>query len=60
MEKDITTYHKALDDFKERCPKPRCSVFSGIRGKSLDLLPYDEISHKLKAFNKVDRGVQTK
>jgi nucleotide-binding universal stress UspA family protein/ribosome modulation factor len=60
MEKDITTYHKALDDFKRARSKAALQRFwAGIRGKSLDLLPYDEISTKLKAFNKVDRGVQT-
>ncbi|MEL7645693.1 MAG: hypothetical protein AAGU04_05445 [Anaerolineaceae bacterium] len=60
MEKDITTYQKALDDFKKARSKAALQRFwAGIRGKSLDLVPYDEISAKLKAFNKVDRGLQT-
>ena len=60
MEKDITTYQKALDDFKRARSKAALQRFwAGIRGKSLDLLPYDEISAKLQAFNKVDRGLQT-
>ncbi|HNW94618.1 MAG TPA: universal stress protein [Anaerolineaceae bacterium] len=60
MEKDITTYQKALEDFKKARSKAALQRFwAGIRGKSLDLLPYDEISAKLQAFNKVDRGLQT-
>lgn len=60
MEKDVTTYQKALDDFKKARSKAALQRFwAGIRGKSLDLLPYDEISAKLKAFNKVDRGLQS-
>ncbi|HOE34568.1 MAG TPA: universal stress protein [Anaerolineaceae bacterium] len=60
MEKDITTYQKALDDFKKARSKAALQRFwAGIRGKSMDLLPYDEISAKLQAFNKVDRGLQT-
>ena len=60
MEKDITTYHKALDDFKKARSKAALQRFwAGIQGKSMDLLPYDEISAKLQAFNKVDRGLQT-
>jgi len=60
MEKDVTTYQKALDDFKKARSKAALQRFwVGIRGKSLDLLPYDEISAKLKAFNKVDRGLQS-
>lgn len=59
MEKDVTTYQKALDDFKARSKAALQRFWAGIRGKSLDLLPYDEISAKLKAFNKVDRGLQS-
>jgi len=32
--------------------------WAGIRGRSLDLLPYDEISTKLRAVSKTDRGLQ--
>lgn len=32
--------------------------WAGIQGRSLDLLPYDEISTKLRAVSQTDRGLQ--
>lgn len=59
MEKDITTYRRALDDFHRARSKAAMQRFwAGIQGKSLDLLPYNEISTKLKAVSQTDRGLQ--
>lgn len=56
---DQTTYRKALDDFRRARSKAAMQQFwAGIQGRSLDLLPYDEISAKLRAVSQTDRGVQ--
>ena len=59
MEKDIVTYRQAMDDFRKARTKSAMQRFwAGIKGKSLDLLTYDEISSKLKAVSQTDRGLQ--
>lgn len=56
---DPNTYRKALDDFRRARSKAAMKRFwAGIRGRSLDLLPYDEISTKLRAVSQADRGLQ--
>ena len=56
---DPNTYRQALDDFRRARSKAAMRRFwAGIRGRSLDLLPYDEISTKLRAVSQADRGLQ--
>jgi ribosome modulation factor len=56
---DANTYRQALDDFRRARSKAAMQRFwAGIRGRSLDLLPYDEISTKLRAVSQTDRGLQ--
>ncbi len=56
---DPNTYRQALDDFRRARSKAAMQRFwAGIKGRSLDLLPYDEISTKLRAVSQTDRGVQ--
>ncbi len=56
---DAYTYRKALDDFRRARSKAAMQRFwAGIKGRSLDLLPYDEISTKLRAVSQTDRGVK--
>ncbi|MEA4813095.1 MAG: hypothetical protein VB108_11085, partial [Anaerolineaceae bacterium] len=58
MERDIVTYRKALEDFKKARGKAAMQRFwAGVRGESLDLLLFDEISSKLHAVNKTSRGL---
>jgi nucleotide-binding universal stress UspA family protein len=53
MERDIVTYRKALEDFKRARSKAAMQRFwAGVKGESLDLLQFDEISAKLHAVNK--------
>ncbi len=60
MENDRFTYRNALDDFKRARSKAALQRFwAGLMGKSLDLLPYDEISAKLHAVSRQDIGLQT-
>ena len=56
---DANTYRQALDDFRRARSKAAMQRFwAGIKGHSLDLLPYDEISTKLRAVSQTDRGIQ--
>ena len=56
---DPNTYRQALEDFRRARSKAAMQRFwAGIQGRSLDLLPYDEISTKLRAVSKTDRGLQ--
>lgn len=56
---DVNTYRQALDDFRRARSKAAMQRFwAGIRGRSLDLLPYDEISTKLRAVSRTDRGIK--
>lgn len=56
---DQVTYRKALNDFRRARSKAAMQRFwAGIQGRSLELLPYDEISSKLRAVSQTDRGVQ--
>jgi nucleotide-binding universal stress UspA family protein len=56
MEKDIATYRKALEDFKRARGKAAMQRFwAGIKGESLDLLQFDEISAKLHAVKKSNK-----
>lgn len=56
---DANTYRQALDDFRRARSKAAMQRFwAGIRGRSLDLLPYDEISTKLRAVSRTDRGIK--
>lgn len=58
MHDDVTTYRKALDDFHRLRSKAAMDRFwSGIRGESLDLLPYQEVSSKLRAVSQKDLGL---
>lgn len=56
---DPNTYRQALEDFRRARSKAAMQRFwAGIHGRSLDLLPYDEISTKLRAVSQTDRGLQ--
>ena len=56
---DANTYRQALDDFRRARSKAAMQRFwAGIRGRSLDLLPYDEISTKLRAVSRTDCGIK--
>ena len=55
---DLATYRQALEDFRRARSKAALQRFwAGIQGRSLDLLPYDEISTKLRAVSQTDRGL---
>ena len=59
MHEDRQTYRKALDDFHRLRGKAALERFwAGIRGESLDLLPYDEVSSKLRAVSQTNIGLQ--
>jgi len=59
MHEDRLTYRKALDDFHRLRSKAAMDRFwAGIRGESLDLLPYDEVSSKLRAVSQTNIGLQ--
>lgn len=59
MEEDIYTYRRALEDFKWARSKAAMQRFwASIRGESLDLLPYAEISSKLRAVSQSNLGLQ--
>lgn len=59
MERDIVTYRKALEDFKRARGKAAMQRFwAGVRGESLDLLQFDEISAKLHAVNKSNKVLE--
>jgi nucleotide-binding universal stress UspA family protein len=48
-----------LDDFHRFRRKAAMERFwAGVRGESLDLLPFDEVSSKLRAVSKTNLGVQ--
>lgn len=54
---DANTYRQALGDFRRARSKAAMQRFwAGIQGRSIDLLPYDEISTKLRAVSQTDRG----
>lgn len=59
MLEDKHTYRKAIDDFHRLRSKAAMDRFwAGIRGESLDLLPYDEVSSKLRAVSQTNIGLQ--
>ncbi len=59
MVDDKSTYINALEDFRRARSKAALQHFwANITGKSLDLLPFDEISAKLHATAKSERGLQ--
>ena len=59
MHEDRQTYRKALDDFHRLRSRAALDRFwAGIRGESLDLLPYDEVSAKLRAVSQTNLGLQ--
>jgi len=59
MHEDRQAYRKALDDFHRLRSKAALDRFwAGIRGESLDLLPYDEVSSKLRAVSQTNLGLQ--
>jgi len=60
LERDIFTYRKALEDFKRARGKAAMQRFwAGVRGESLDLLQFDEISAKLHAVNKSSKVLES-
>ena len=60
MERDLFTYRKALEDFKRARGKAAMQRFwAGVRGESLDLLQFDEISAKLHAVNKSTKVLES-
>ena len=60
MEDDAHTYRKALEDFHRYRSKAAMQAFwTGLAGESLDLIPYGEISSKLKAVGRTERGLQS-
>ncbi len=59
MERDLHTYRQALEDFKRARGKAAMQRFwAGIRGESLDLLQFDDISAKLHAVNKTSKVLE--
>ena len=59
MHEDREAYRKALDDFHRLRSKAALDRFwAGIRGESLDLLPYDEVSSKLRAVSQTNLGLK--
>lgn len=59
MHEDRVTYRKALDDFRRFRSKAAMERFwAGIRGESLDLLPFSEVSSKLRAVSQTNLGLQ--
>ena len=59
MHEDRLAYRKALDDFHRFRSKAAMERFwAGIRGESLDLLPFDKVSAKLRAVNQTELGLQ--
>lgn len=59
MHDDKVTYRKALEDFHRFRSKAAMDRFwAGIRGESLDLLPYSEVSSKLRAVSRTDLGLK--
>lgn len=59
MHEDRQAYRKALDDFHRLRGKAAFDRFwAGIRGESLDLLPYDEVSSKLRAVSQTNIGLK--
>lgn len=59
MVDDKSAYINALEDFRRARSKAALQHFwANITGKSLDLLPFDEISAKLHATAKSERGLQ--
>lgn len=59
MHEDRLTYRKALDDFHRFRSKAAMQRFwAGIRGESLDLLPFDEVSARLRAVSQTDLGLR--
>lgn len=59
MHEDRQAYRKALDDFHKLRSKAALERFwAGIRGESLDLMPYDEVSSKLRAVSQTNIGIQ--
>ncbi len=59
MEEDLYTYRRALDDFKRARSKAAMQRFwASLRGESLDLMPYAEISAKLRAVSQSNLGLQ--
>ena len=59
MVDDRSTFQSALEDFHRARSKAALQHFwANITGKSLDLLPFDEISEKLHASAKTEKGLQ--
>ncbi|MEL7625949.1 MAG: universal stress protein [Anaerolineaceae bacterium] len=59
MHEDRQAYRKAIDDFHRLRSKAALDRFwAGIRGESLDLLPYDKVSSKLRAVSQTDIGLK--
>ncbi len=59
MVDERTTFQSALEDFHRARSKAALQHFwASITGKSLDLLPFDEISEKLHASAKTEKGLQ--
>lgn len=59
MHEDRQAYRKALDDFHRLRSKAALERFwAGIRGESLDLLAYDEVSSKLRAVSQTNLGLK--
>lgn len=59
MVDDKSTYRLALEDFrKERSRAILQQFWGGLTGKSMDLLPYDEISSRLHATARAELGLQ--
>lgn len=60
MERDIHTYRRALEDFKRARGKAAMQRFwAGVKGESLDLLQFDEISAKLHAVNQSSKVLES-
>jgi len=58
-EKSTVEYHRALEDFRRARAKARLQhLWASVTGQSETLLPYDEISRKIKASGSSSKGIQ--
>lgn len=58
-EKSSVDYHRALEDFRRARAKARLQrLWASVTGRTESLLPYDEISKKLKTSGISSKGIQ--
>lgn len=59
IENNVIEYYRALDDFRQARAKARLQhLWASVTGQSESLLPYDEISKKLRSSGISSKGLQ--